>query len=154
MRGQFDGRSGVFTEFCSLRNCPDVENQASLLSSNSPFPPIIANLFGARLPGQASTPSEAFMPGRMFALTFLVCLGLSSGCQTPLKSDKSDSDLAPPSRGSSSPGFTDQEDEAWSKIGRQMRGDAPVPQQTFDPLRDLMESPRAQSIDRSLGVDD
>jgi hypothetical protein len=28
-----------------------------------------------------------------------------------------------------------------------------VQQQSWDPLRDLMESPRAQSIDRSLGVD-
>jgi hypothetical protein len=46
-----------------------------------------------------------------------------------------------------------KEDEEWTKMGREMRGADPPPAQTFDPLRDLMESPRAQSIERSLGVD-
>ena len=89
----------------------------------------------------------------ILALTFVVCLGLFCGCVTQPKSDP---DVLPGSTwntGNSSPGFTNSEDEQWSKVGRQMRGDAPVQQQSWDPLRDLMESPRAQSIDRSLGVD-
>ncbi|HEV8068874.1 MAG TPA: hypothetical protein VGP76_14150 [Planctomycetaceae bacterium] len=90
---------------------------------------------------------------RTLALTFVVCLGLFSGCMTPPKSDSDVLPQNPWKTGNSSPGFTNSEDEQWSKMGRQMRGDAPVQQQSWDPLRDLMESPRAQSIDRSLGVD-
>ena len=45
----------------------------------------------------------------------------------------------------------DGEDD-WNEIGRQMRADRPV-QQENDPLRNLFVSPRAQEIERSLGVD-
>jgi hypothetical protein len=92
------------------------------------------------------------MPGRIFALTFVACLGLTSGCVTQ---PKGDSDVPPASaRGTSSslPGSPSAEDEEWSKMGRQMRGNQPV-EQSFDPLRDIMVSPKAQSIERSLGVD-
>ncbi len=92
------------------------------------------------------------MPSRMFALSLFVSLGFASGCMTPQTSDPD----APPKStlltGNSSAGAATSEDEAWSKMGRQMRGDAPA-QQTFDPLRDVMSSPKAQSIERSLGVD-
>jgi hypothetical protein len=93
------------------------------------------------------------MPARTFALSFVICLGLAAGCITPPKSETTD---IPPARsagtGQSMPGDTSSEDENWSKMGRQMRGDHPV-EQTFDPLRDIMVSPKAQSIERSLGVD-
>ena len=90
------------------------------------------------------------MPSRMFALMFIVCLGITPGCMTPSKNDEDSvfSTHAP----NSSAGAATKEDEEWSKVGRQMRGDAPAPQ-TFDPLRDIMASPKAQSIERSLGVD-
>jgi hypothetical protein len=73
---------------------------------------------------------------------------------TPNKSER-DADVLPGKSlggAESSPGMTNREDEEWSKMGRQMRGDGPA-QQSWDPLRDLMASPRAQSIERSLGVD-
>jgi hypothetical protein len=92
------------------------------------------------------------MLGRTRALTFVIWPALFSGCMTP---PKNDADLAAVSaRGTGTPslGSTTKEDEEWSKMGRQMRGDAPA-QQTFDPLRDILVSPRAQSIEHSLGVD-
>jgi len=92
------------------------------------------------------------MPGRILALCVVICFGLANGCLTP---PKSDSDILSSSKGSvNSPGSTNSEDEEWTKLGREMRGDQPVQQsQTWDPLRDIMVSPRAQSIERSLGVD-
>jgi hypothetical protein len=94
------------------------------------------------------------MPARTFALSFVICIGLAAGCMTPQKNETAD---IPPSsgggKGQSMPGDTSSEDEGWSKLGRQMRGDHPV-EQTWDPLRDIMVSPKAQSIERSLGVDD
>jgi hypothetical protein len=94
------------------------------------------------------------MPARIFALSFMICLGLAAGCMTPQTTETADT---PPSvgggRGQSMPGDASSEDEGWSKLGRQMRGDHPV-EQMFDPLRDIMVSPKAQSIERSLGVDD
>lgn len=90
------------------------------------------------------------MPSRMFALMFIVCIGITSGCMTASKDDEDSifSTHAP----NSSAGAATKEDEEWSKVGRQMRGDPPAPQ-AFDPLRDVMASPKAQSIERSLGVD-
>jgi hypothetical protein len=88
----------------------------------------------------------------LLALSVLIAVSIASGCMT---SPKSDSDLPPASgrgMGNSTPGTPSSEDEQWSKIGRQMRGDAPA-QQSWDPLHDLMASPKAQSIERSLGVD-
>ena len=93
------------------------------------------------------------MPGRMFALTVFACLGFTSGCMTPPTTDSDAPKSSLFGGASSSAGQATAEDEEWSKMGRQMRGDAPV-QQTFDPLRDIMASPKAQSIERSLGVDD
>jgi hypothetical protein len=93
------------------------------------------------------------MPARTFALSFVICLGLAAGCMTP---QKGETDIPPSSgggKGQSMPGDSSSEDEDWSKLGRQMRGDHPV-EQTFDPLRDIMVSPKAQSIEHSLGVDD
>ena len=93
------------------------------------------------------------MPRRTLALSFFVFVSFATGCMTP---PKSDSDLSPTGdhgMSNSTPGTATSEDEQWSKMGRQMRGDAPVQQQSFDPLHDLMVSPRAQSIERSLGVD-
>jgi hypothetical protein len=94
------------------------------------------------------------MPSRILAIVAVLFLGLGPGCMTP---SKSDADSLPPTAtggAGNSPGFTSAEDEQWTKMGREMRGDGPSPQQqSFDPLRDLMESPRAQSIERSLGVD-
>jgi len=95
------------------------------------------------------------MRGRIVALTFLVSLSFAHGCTTPQKNN-GNSDVMPSAgfgSGSSMPASVSTEDEEWSKLGRQMRGDQPV-QQSWDPLRDLMVSPRAQSIERSLGVDD
>jgi hypothetical protein len=103
------------------------------------------------LPGDAD--KEATMRSCILALLFYVCLGLTFGCMTP----KNDADDLPPAAahgaGNSLPGSVSKEDEEWTKMGREMRGADPPPAQTFDPLRDLMESPRAQSIERSLGVD-
>lgn len=45
----------------------------------------------------------------------------------------------------------DGEDD-WDEVGRQARADRPI-QQENDPLRNLFVSPRAQEIERSLGVD-
>ncbi|HXY33544.1 MAG TPA: hypothetical protein VEI07_04905 [Planctomycetaceae bacterium] len=92
------------------------------------------------------------MRGRTLALTFVVFLGFVSGCMTSQK-NSDDPPTTARGMGNSMPGTPSAEDEEWSKLGREMRGDAPV-QQTFDPLRDLMVSPKAQSIERSLGVDD
>jgi hypothetical protein len=94
------------------------------------------------------------MLARTVALGCAVCFGLAAGCMTPQKNEVSD--VAMPTsggKGDSLPGDTSSEDEDWSKLGRQMRGDHPV-EQTWDPLRDIMVSPKAQSIERSLGVDD
>ena len=93
------------------------------------------------------------MRSPLWALAFVVCLGFGAGCVTE---PKDDSEMSQTTRrtGNSLPGSVTAEDEEWSKMGREMRGDPPPPtQQTWDPLRDLMESPRAQMIDRSLGVD-
>ncbi len=93
------------------------------------------------------------MRGCILALLSCVCLGLTLGCMTP----KANPDDLPPSAsrsgGNSLPGSVSKEDEDWSKMGREMRGDPPPTQQTWDPLRDMMSSPKAQSIERSLGVD-
>ena len=89
------------------------------------------------------------MPIRILALTFLACLPLAYGCVTP----KADPDAPQKNSSGATPGTASAEDEEWSKLGRQMRGDHPVEDQTFDPLRDIMSSPKAQSIERSLGVD-
>jgi len=43
-------------------------------------------------------------------------------------------------------------DDEWNDVGKQARADRPV-QQENDPLRNLFVSPRAQEIERSLGVD-
>jgi hypothetical protein len=43
-------------------------------------------------------------------------------------------------------------DDEWNDVGKQMRADRPVVQEN-DPLRNLFVSPRAQEIERSLGVD-
>jgi hypothetical protein len=97
------------------------------------------------------------MRGRIVALTFLISLSFADGCMTPQKNNNGNSDLMPSAgfgSGSSMPATVTSEDEEWSKLGRQMRGDQPAQQsQSFDPLRDIMVSPRAQSIERSLGVD-
>jgi hypothetical protein len=92
------------------------------------------------------------MSGRILALSLFVLVAVTTGCIT---TPKSDSDLPTASgrgMGTSSPGTPSSEDEEWSKMGRQMRGDAPA-QQSWDPLRNVMMSPKAQSIERSLGVD-
>ena len=96
------------------------------------------------------------MRGRIVALTFLVSLSFADGCTAPQKNNNGNSDLMPSAgfgSGSSMPASVNAEDEEWSKLGRQMRGDQPAQSQAFDPLRDIMVSPRAQSIERSLGVD-
>ena len=43
-------------------------------------------------------------------------------------------------------------DDEWNEVGKQARADRPVEQEN-DPLRNLFVSPRAQEIERSLGVD-
>jgi hypothetical protein len=88
------------------------------------------------------------------ALAFVVCLGFATGCVTEPKDDLETGAPAARSMGNAPLGSVSAEDEQWSKMGREMRGDPPPPtQQAWDPLRDLLESPRAQAIDRSLGVD-
>jgi hypothetical protein len=94
------------------------------------------------------------MPSRILAVVAVLFLGLAPGCMTPPKNDADSLPTTATGGAGNSPGFTSAEDEQWTKMGREMRGDGPSPQQqSFDPLRDLMESPRAQSIERSLGVD-
>jgi hypothetical protein len=102
---------------------------------------------------QGGAISEASMSARILAPAFVVCIGLTSGCVTPSKDDSDVPPAAARGTGNSLPGDTSAQDEEWSKLGRQMRGNQPV-EQTFDPLRDIMVSPKAQSIERSLGVDD
>ena len=103
----------------------------------------------AVLPGDAD--KEATMAVVFWAMLY-VCLGLTFGCMTP----KNDADDLPPAasrRGQFTARLREQGRRGVDEDGPRDARRRPAAGQTFDPLRDLMESPRAQSIERSLGVD-
>ena len=47
---------------------------------------------------------------------------------------------------------TEEEDDPWSSVGKQARGDRPIDKEN-DPLKKYMMSSKARNIERNLGVD-
>jgi hypothetical protein len=97
------------------------------------------------------------MLSRSVALRVLVGLsGISCGCATDGTSN-SMSDAFHQTVRAVTPHSSDGDnagkatDDDWNEVGRQARADRPVEQEN-DPLRNLFVSPRAQEIERSLGV--
>lgn len=91
------------------------------------------------------------MPGQWVAHVLLVVVGLLCGCAA----DGSKSLLGNSSQSKnsqSSDSKEKEEDASWDEVGRQARGDRPVEKEN-DPLRNIFVSPKAQEIERSLGVD-
>jgi hypothetical protein len=97
------------------------------------------------------------MLNRSVALRFLVGLsGISCGCATDGGNALTDAfhqtaRIVTP-HSSDGNNSTKATDDDWNDVGRQARADRPVEQEN-DPLRNLFVSPRAQEIERSLGVD-
>jgi len=91
------------------------------------------------------------MPSQWVAHVLLVVVGLLCGCATdgskPLLGNSS-----PSKNSQSSDSKEKEEDASWDQVGRQARGDRPVEKEN-DPLRNIFVSPKAQEIERSLGVD-
>lgn len=95
---------------------------------------------------------------RHVALRLLVAVsGISCGCATDGMSNSLSDAFHQTARvvtphASDGKDATKDADNDWDEVGRQARADRPIEQEN-DPLRNLFVSPRAQEIERSLGVD-
>jgi hypothetical protein len=98
------------------------------------------------------------MLNRSVALRILVGLsGISCGCATDGTGNSLTDAFHQTARvvtphASDGNNSTKATDDDWNDVGRQARADRPIAQEN-DPLRNLFVSPRAQEIERSLGVD-